>query len=112
MLCHVDSFRIPFCFKHVAIYQPEDYDSFFWFPFDLNDNVKKKVLKLCFRQCQTHIKFLTAQRSATVISPEGGTGTTANTSLSACNLGSRLVFAVSYPVTGPLQSSHRTSCCD
>lgn len=27
--------------RQMAIYQSEDYDSFFWFPFDLNDNVKK-----------------------------------------------------------------------
>lgn len=27
--------------RQMAIYQSEDYDSFFWFPLDLNDNVKK-----------------------------------------------------------------------
>lgn len=97
--------------RQMAIYQSEDYDSFFCFLFDLNDNVKN-VLKPCFRQCQPHMGFLTAQQSTAVVSPEGSTGTTASTMLSANYLGSRLAFMVPYPATDPFQSSHRTSWHD
>lgn len=59
-----------------------------------------------------HVKFLPAQCYAAVVSPEGGTGTTANTALSACSWGSRLVFTEPYLVTDPLQGSHQTFCND
>lgn len=57
----------------------------------------KKALKPCFRQYQPRVRFLTAQQYAAVVSPEGGTGTTANTTAVCLQLGKKVGVPLALP---------------
>lgn len=114
VLCPVDSFSSPFCFKHVAkanghipvwgvwlILMVS-----FWFKWWNLKNFWSHSLDNAYHTSafptEDTLQWLhprEAQEPQLIVLP-------------ACNLGSRLVFTLPYPVTDPFQSSHQTSCHD